>query len=151
MPALLHNPARVLRQLLIDLGLGVQAAYAAGVYTGGAWPVFASGEPPTPDECLTVRGTLGTDFGYSQPGGELLQYHGFQVRVRAGSDETGYARASSILAALNEGGYPVAVTVESTPYCVGDAWTKGVIPLGKETPESKRSLFTINGLLFLVL
>ncbi len=146
MPGLLHHsPAYVIRQLLVDLGLGSNPA------SGTDWPVFSPKLPATPDNAIVVRGTLGTSDGRSQVNGESQMHHGFQIMVRASTDSEGEVKAQAILDALDKNVYREGVTVDGTNYCIHSVSLKGdVIPIGTETPTSKRVLFTINYTVYLV-
>lgn len=138
-----HSPADVVRQLLIDLGLGT-AISTAGAPTG-AWPVYHASAPPEPDRIITVRSTTGIDGGRSHPDGERLTHHGIQVAIRSVSESEGYIKANAIAIALDQSVRRVTVTVDGVNYLVYCFSKVGdVIPAGKETPTSKRSLFTIN-------
>lgn len=137
-----HSPADVVRQLLVDLGL------CSDPGAGFAWPAYASAEPPAPDEAVTVYDTAGTSFGRSMATGARSENPGVQVRVRARDHRTGWAKARQIARLLDTGTLWRAVTVGTAAYCVQDfGRTSDVLALGKEVPNSKRSLFTVNGTL----
>ena len=138
---LLHSPADVIRGCLIDLGLGSDPT----LDPQAAWPIYVSSEPTTPDNCLTVYDTQGVEDGSSQLDGELWTHHGFQVRVRSTDHVTGWARANAIRQALAQQVLDNAVAVGTSHYVIHAAAGIGsVLVLGKDTPTSKRSLFTLN-------
>jgi hypothetical protein len=141
---LLYSPADVIRQMFIDLQQGSDPA------GNTAWPVYAADEPSTPDNVITVYDTDGRDDGRTMPDGERQEHHGFQVRVRADDHPTGYAKARAIAVALDQ-----SVTQRSVNLAGGQGthgyvvWsvsrTSDVLALGKEAPDSRRKLFTVNG------
>lgn len=148
-----HSPSEVVRQLLVDLGLGVDGTWAANEYTGAAWPVSAGGELDKPDNTITVYDTTGRGLGRGMAGGELNQNFGFQVRVRGTTHRVGWVKADSIQRTLAEGVSKRQVNVAAdatTPagrylvWCVSQVGQ--VLPIGTEVPKSKRKLFTLNAL-----
>ncbi len=138
---LLHSPADVLATLLVTLGAATDPEAA----TLGDWPVYVDSEPPTPDDVLTVYDTTARTFGRSMIDGETLLHEGVQVRVRATDHTTGLIKARAIRQKLDEVVHLNNVTVDGTDYLVWSVDTTSLLKLGKETPTSKRSLFTING------
>ena len=142
---LLHSPADVTRHLLISLGLGTDPD------DGGAWPVYATSEPDLPDNALTIYDTVGTSDGRSMIDGELYQHYGIQVKIRAATHSGGgYGKADAIRTALAETVYDETVHVGDSTYLVHCYSRIGeVLTLGKETPTSKRSLFSINAIVAL--
>ncbi len=139
--ALLHSPADVIRQLLVDMDLGLDYEDAKT-----SWAAFASGEPDLPDDCITVYDTDGRQNGRDMVGGERNEHAGFQIRVRARDHATGHGKARQIAVAIDEGVNNVQVDLEGNGYLIyAITRTGGVLALGKDAPNSKRSLFTING------
>lgn len=136
---LANSPADVIGQMMIDMSLGTDSD------DNGEWPIFVNSEPSTPDNCITVYDTAGIDNGSDMILGRLMQYHGFQVRVRAKTHRAGWLKADEIRANLAESVYQRAVAVEDHDYlvqCIGGIGT--VLILGREVGVSKRSLFTVN-------
>jgi hypothetical protein len=137
--ALAHSPADIVRRLLIRLGVGTDPDDAQ------PWPVYASGEPSSPDSAITVYDTIGRQNGRIQTSGMQHEYHGVQVRVRAAAHTAGFAKARSIAVALDEDVYLTNVYIGAASYLVHSMMRTGdVIALGKS--DSKRSIFTINAL-----
>ncbi len=142
---LTHSPAQIIRDLLVDLGLGVLPS------DGGSWPIFITSIPDSPDSIVTIIDTLGTSDGRIQPTGEAAEHPGIHIEVRASNYQTGWEKANAIRVALSETILRNSVTIEdnigtgTTAYTVY-AVTRigGIIPLGKELPTSKRELFAIN-------
>jgi hypothetical protein len=140
---LLHSPADVLRRLFIAVGLGTNPTASPL----GTWPIYATGEPGSPDEVLTVYDTAGSSDGRSMVDGEMFQHYGFQLRIRAATAKRGYEKAESIRRQMAEVIYNEVVTIDDAVYRIPCIVRIGdVLALGKETPQSKRSLFTINAL-----
>lgn len=137
---LLHSPAQIVAALLVAKGLGTDPA------GGGAWPVFHAGEPQSPDQVLTVYDTTPKDDGRSQLSGEVFQHYGFQCRIRAATHAAGWAKAAAVRTALDQSVYYAHVTVDGTEYLIEGVSGTNVLTLGKESPSSKRSLFTVNGI-----
>jgi hypothetical protein len=82
--------------------------------------------------------------------GEMFSHPGVQVRVRAATHAAGFAKAEAVARALDEDVYDERVTVDGTAYLLHSvSRTADVFALGKDTPTSKRSVFTINALVAL--
>jgi hypothetical protein len=142
--ALNHPPARILRQLLVDLGV---ATFPRGPSEADlAWPAYYGSEPDTPDDVITVKGTADRDQGRTHPDGERQGMYGFQVRVRSSTEQEGDVKAREIAVALDQDLYQEWVTVEGSRYLVHSVTTTGgPVPLGKVS-GSRRSVFTLNAL-----
>lgn len=139
---LLHSPADVIGQLIIDLGLGV-------TFTNPPtdWQVNVSNEPHTPDNVITTYDTSATNDGRSQIDGEKYQHYGVQVRIRSSDHTTGYVKSQAIAVAFDETVYQNTVTIDGSNYLVHSiSRDSEVLAIGKETPESRRRVFTINAL-----
>lgn len=133
-----HTPADVIRYLLISLDLGSLPTDLED------WPIFYGDEPNTPDNCITLYDTPGTDQGRSMIDGALFGFYGFQVRVRAATKSAGYLKALGIQTVMAQSVIRETVTIEGTGYFVHSISNIGdVLDLGKP-PQSSRVLFTIN-------
>lgn len=142
---LTHSPADVVRWLLVALGLGSSPA----LEPLEAWPVYTDNEPDLPDEVITTGDTSARDSGRVMYDGERAEFNGFQVRVRAGTFDVGYAKAHALAIAMDQA-YQVVVHVGASSYRVQSiSRTSDVLSLGKQVPGSKRSLFTVNALVCL--
>ena len=141
--ALAHSPADIVRRLIIGLGLGEDPAP-----TGTAdWSVYVGAEPESPDACITVFDTEGRLAGSVQHNGDVQEYHGIQVRVRAATYPTGYAKARAIAVSLDTDVERDPVTVDGASYCACSvARTSDVIALGQDKPASRRQVFVFNAL-----
>ena len=142
---LTHSPAQIIRDLLVDLGLGVLPS------AGGLWPIFVTGIPDSPDSIITITDTLGTSDGRLQPTGEATEHPGFQVAIRDANHQDGWEKANAIRVALSETILLNTVSITDNVGTGTSTYTVhavskigGVIVLGKELPTSKRHLFTIN-------
>lgn len=136
--SLAHSPAEIIGQLLIDLAIGTDSQSAD-------WSVFIGSEPDEPDESITVYDTANILQGTAMPTGETQEQHGIQIRVRAGTRPTGWALANSIVTKLDTQVNQDIVTIGATSYNVHSVdRTSGPFPIGKESPLSKREIFTIN-------
>lgn len=137
----LHPPADIIRWLMIDLGLGTNPSL------GSSWPIYYSSEPDTPDEVITVYNTTGIIDGRSSIDGEIWEHYGFQVRVRSTKNRLARVKIDSIARSLSETAYNSLVTIDGNSYIVAAINRKGsVIDIGKETPTSERSVFTLNAI-----
>ena len=147
--SLRHSPAEIVRQLLINLGLGVAGSYdSSNRYSGAAWPVTTNSEVDQPDNAITVYDTAGQGDGRSMIDGETFSHYGFQVRIRAQTHRLGWLKADSIETGLSKSVYQNVVTVDGVSYLVHCVARIGdVLSLGKEAPQSIRRVFTLNALL----
>ncbi len=136
------SPAAIVVQLLIDLSLTTDPDL------GENWPVRATGETDSPDNVVTVYDTQGQQRGRSQTDGYRFEGHGFQVRVRSSLPTDGWMKAHEIAAALDQDVANRTVTLPNgNVYSVVSVSRTGdVLSLGRAAPNSKRSLFTVNGI-----
>jgi hypothetical protein len=134
-----HFPADILRQLLIDLRVGLDV-------TAADWPTFSQKEPDNPDNVITVFDTMGRDLGRTNPDMVRSERYGIQVRVRGGDINATGVRARSIAMALDSV-VRRPVTMDATSYLVlGFVRTGPVLRLGVDAPSSGRWIFVVNGL-----
>jgi hypothetical protein len=140
-----HSPARIIQALLIREGLGVEPAVAPDVVQD--WSIYYSVAPGSPDKVISVYNTEGIGHGRSMPDGRREQHEGINVAVRAPTHDVGYLKAKTIATAMDQTILQEQVTIEDSTYRVHSfTRTSDVIDLGKELPESRRNLFTINAL-----
>lgn len=136
---LVHSPADVVWQLLIDGGQATDPADAL------AWPVFVGVEPDTPDNCLTLDDTTGASDGRDMADGTLNQHFGLQLRVRSVGAPNGWVKAQTMRAWLSEQVRMTLVNLEASTYEVACLSKFGqVLKLGTDAPSSKRWLHTLN-------
>lgn len=137
---LLHSPADVLRWTLVALGVATDPTLTTLL----AWPAYAADEPDKPDDCVTVYDTTPVTDGFTGDG-EGLFHRGFQVRIRSSSAAAGAAKAEAVVKALNESVAWRTVTVGGTGYNVAAVSCNAPQPLGKDSPNTRRKVFVING------
>ncbi len=141
---LLHEPAEVIAQMLVDLGVATDPESAD---PDDAWPAYSGTEPDGPDDCITVRGTTGQDMGSSMIDGHRWESEGFQIRVRTSphTKRAGFAKATAIGVALDERSAQRVVVLDGTTYTVSDVCGRSpVLQIGPEKATTRRELFTIN-------
>ena len=142
--ALNHSPKFVIRQLLVDLGLGTDPSLDS------SWPIYDTSEPDSPDNCITIYGSTGFEGGRLQYSGQVLISYGIQVRVRSLDPEVGWLKIHEIARAIDESIYQETVTLDSSTYFVQSLSRTGdVIELGKDFQSSERYLFTVNATAFM--
>ena len=84
------------------------------------------------------------------PTGELLGHEGIQLRFRSVDAPRGWLKADAVQTALAEEIYQNSVVIESSDYVVHCfARIGNVMSLGKESPTSKRNVFTLNAVVSL--
>jgi hypothetical protein len=140
---LAHSPADIISRLLITIGVGEEPP---GTPNPG-WPVYVSGEPTSPDNVITVYDTAGIYHGRTQVDGQTQLHRGIQVRVRSTTHDVGFNKAQEVAVAMAQDVYDEYVVIETSRYLVHClSRISEVLPLGKEVPSGKRSLFTVNAL-----
>lgn len=104
-----HPPSYVLRQYLIDAGIGVEDVDAD-------WNVYANNLPDegTQDKAMSVSDTLERMQGRLMAG-PTMNYPGVQVRVRALTDTDAYVKVKEVALALDALAATDAVTVALDP------------------------------------
>lgn len=145
--AVKYSPADILAQLLINGGQASDTT-ESGV-PAGSWPVYANGEPDTPDSVITIYNTASKLYNRNFIDQEVGGADGFQVRVRAATALLAQDKAESIRNWLATHSTRVGVSIGSTGsyYLVHCCVMFGsLIPIGKETPASKRSIVTFNAM-----
>lgn len=139
-----HSAADVIRNLLIDLGHGTAPSDAA------AWPVYVSVLPDLPDSVIVVIDQTGELQGKLHPTSEVVEREGVQILVRDADHYNGHNKADDVakgLDAVSQVGVrvgDVAGTGDATYTVHSVTRRSGPIALGKETPNSKRNLWSIN-------
>lgn len=137
-----HQPAFIVRKLLIALGLGTEPAL-----NNTNWPIQDTVEPDAPDNTITVYDTSGRKQTRTMNEGRVFELHGIQLRIRGINSGVGYAKARTLAVALDESVYQNMVTIGSSQYTIQNISRVGdVLNLGLEVPKSKRHIFTINAM-----
>lgn len=149
----LNSPAEIVQALLVVLGQGTNPLVGS-IASNSAWPVYATSEPNEPDNCITVYDTTNQTDMRAMWDGSYSRHYGVQVRVRSVDHPTGHQKIHAIGTALaqNVGGRAGSIVVScgaNTYTVLAMAKIGGTIYLGKDTPRSKRSLFTLNAFLVL--
>lgn len=134
-----HSPARVVATALAEAGV-------VSPRSGGApWPVHVWKRPEGPDDIVVVYDTQGRDGGNSQPDGVDNGLPGVMVMVRSKDPEVGYDKADEIKYTLDQVILRQTVVLGESTYCLGSVdTTSGVLSAGEE-PNTRRALFTVNG------
>lgn len=133
-----HSPADILRSLLPGIGIGTLPSAV------GQWPVYASNMPDRPDNLIVTYDTTPVLQGRTHPDGNVQERFGIQIIVRSVDDPTGNRMIRLAAEALSTV-YGAAVTIGGAAYVVGSVMrTSGPIPLGEESPETRRRLFSLN-------
>lgn len=140
MPVFLHSPADILATLLVTGGEGGDQSLTPLP----AWPVYVMDEPGSPDNVLTVFDTSPVTNGRRMVDGVRVQHWGLQVRIRATTPLLGWAKAQSLGVFLDEVVKQSPVQLGTSRYLVEAISLTSLLSLGKETPTSKRVLYTIN-------
>ena len=136
---LIHSPANVLSQLLMDKGAGTDPI------DEDAWPIYSNGEPSSPDNVITITDTSGEIQGRVMFTGQELEQYGVQIRIRCNDPEDGFAKANALTVTMDQEIYRDTVTLDSDTYLVHAVNRKGgVIVLGKDANKTDLNLYTIN-------
>lgn len=141
-----HEPAKIIQQLLIDLGEGSAPATSGDQ---GLWPIYVNALVNEPDDIINVVDQTGTIDGFNQIDHEAEEREGIQIIVRSGprSRTEGYAKASSIKNTIRTV-IDQLVNVDGTQYVVHSIFMSSAItPTGSDTPNSKRKIHSLNYLL----
>ncbi len=158
---LTHSPADVLRHALVNAGSALSPVVTLPS-AGGAWPIFVDAEPDKPDSCITIYNTVGIINARSMIDGEMYEHQGIQVRVRDANSQEAYRETKVLANALDETilldqvviGYTttsggITTTGDATYTLYAVSRKGGILSLGKESPKSKRNLYTINAIMAL--
>jgi hypothetical protein len=136
---LAYSPADVLRYLLVDLSYGVLPS------AGGSWPIYIDAEPDTPDSLIVVTDTSSILEGKTQPDSQVQERYGFQVLIRGAPGTATFVKANAIMIGMDEAALQT-VTISSDAYMVhAISRTTGVLNLGRDSTNSRRIVYTING------
>lgn len=141
---LTHSVNEILRRLLINNGQGTLPT------ANGSWPIGIE-RHDTPDNCVTITETTGRSDGRTMTDGEVIEHPGVQVEVRSAIRNTGFTKAKALATYCDESIYNSGVTIEGKSYNVINVSRVGVVmSIGRETPESRRELFTFNAVVTIV-
>lgn len=142
---LAHSPARIVANLLADLGVGTLASSGTG-----DWRITYSMVIDVPDDVITIYDTTGIKQGRAHTSGEVFMHYGIQIAIRSADYDTGYVKAKSIATILDETVKYAGVTIDSSVYSIPAISRRGsIISLGQQDSVSERNVFTINALVAL--
>lgn len=140
-----NSPADVVRFALIALGGGSLPSSASD------WPIGWAQEDDTPDNFITVYDTSGIVEGRIQNDGEVPEHPGIQIRVRSYDPTAAWLKINSLAELLDKSINNTIVHcmdpigTGSSSYLLNAATRKGtVLSLGRDAPNTKRALFTVN-------
>lgn len=142
MTALKFTPSVILRQLLVDLGVGTMPDPT----TPTAWPIYAESMPNSPDSMICVYTTQGVLNGSVMTDGEVQEHFGFNIKVSSARPDEGWSKAQTIINALDKTINRNSVSIGPFTFLMhAITRSSGIIPLGKGIPTNKQNTFSING------
>ncbi len=112
----------------------------------GLWPIYATGEPPAPDDIIVVSDTADQYDARIQEDGSVERHYGIQVKVRTSLPRSGEAKTRAVENTMNTGFYAYHLTIDGINYIVHCFSRVRTIARGKQVPNSKLSIFTISAL-----
>ena len=141
-----HSPADILRQALVDAGVGTMPTAA------GAWPIFAAHLPDGTTNAICVYDTGGLKDGRLMTGATIT-HPGWQVRVRAARQPDAWAKMEAIREALDAIGQ-TSVAIDAATYKLAAVSQTGDIlkfslPAKTENTTANHEQITLNGTLTL--
>ncbi len=135
-----ESPARIVRQLLVDIGQCILPKAASNDY----WQASVNVEPVAPDNVVTIYNTGAVEDSGVNFDGTRVEHPTLQVRLRSTKDDVGYPKMREICVALDSV-YRQVVTVNAVDFLVQRIKrTTDVIALGYDEPTSKRWVYTFN-------
>lgn len=145
MSALLYSPADLLSRLLVQQGQGGDPL----VDPLPSWPVYTNSEPAFPEELITVYDQQPRPDARDMTSGEQALHHGFEIRLRGGSQPAVFRCAETLRFWLLTEVQNMVVTTPDATYlvpCVADVTLRG---MGRDIPGSKRVRYAIAGVMTL--
>jgi hypothetical protein len=137
---LANSPAEIVANLLVLKAYGTEPSLLQ------TWPVEVADEPDSPDNVITIYDVGSSSSGRSMVDGQQLEQYSIQVRVRSQTHAVGWTKINQIAKGMDENIYLDTVTIGSNVYRVHAISRRGgILPLGKEYPQSQRSLFVVTG------
>ena len=134
--ALVHTPAEIVQQLLINLGLASD---------GGAWAIYENSFPDSPDNAIAISDVEGRMSGRTHVDGKMQGFHGLKILVRGVDQRTARTKADAIAQALDTTVLRNNVTLSGNNYTVQAInRTADTISVGMDVNNSRRRLFSIN-------
>jgi hypothetical protein len=141
MAALTHSPAKITRQVLIDLGHG----FAGPAVEWSAFVGYFPDGAESANSTLALKTSAPILDGRVMSNGEVLEHHGVQILSRSISYEAGRSKMATIAASL-DAQLNLSVTVSATPYTVHNfSRQSGILDIGREENGSRMwAYFTLN-------
>ncbi len=135
-----HLPSDIIRQLLIDLSLGTDGDL-------NDWPIYSTASPNEPSDIIVVNQTESKQQGRLMNSGTIVEFYGINFSVRSEDVVLAGDKAQDIAFAMDEtvDRNVVSMTSPTNTYQI-EATTRvsAPLPIGKEQPEGRRELFSIN-------
>ncbi len=142
-PELGVSPASIIAYYIINT-LGKMSDPSSG----SAFPLWISHMQDKPSNAGAIYDTSGI-IEQRQMSGLVPTHQGIQIKIRALSYETGYAKIEDIASALDEV-FDESVEISAEEYVLQNIGRSSpIVPLGIEGGTKRRFLFTINYLLTL--
>ena len=145
--ALLTSPAFTLASYIIENAIGVMTDPA----DEDDWPLYVSSMPDEPD-IETNLGVLYNTTGIKDGrlmSGVVIKHYGIQLRIRSNIYTIGFAKAETIMVALDSV-FPDTIVIDAVTYRIYNVKRmSSVIALGIEKGTKGRFLFTVNFLVTL--
>lgn len=133
-----HSPAHVLANLIVDLGHGVEPDGST------AWSTYVNMMPDSPDSLVYLVNTAGKHDGRSMVDGSVFHHHGWQMMVRAVSDNAAWVKANTIAVALDAVNRRY-VPIGDVTYRVQSISRIGAILYVGLDETSRRRIYSVNG------
>lgn len=135
-----ESPARIVRQLLVDIGQCILPKAASNDY----WQASVNVEPVAPDNVVTIYNTGAVEDSGVNFDGTRVEHPTLQVRLRSTKDDVGYPKMRTICVALDSV-YRRVVTVNEVDFLVQRIKrATDVLFIGYDEPTSKRWVYTFN-------
>lgn len=114
-----------------------------GTAPSTTWPVFAGGEPDTPDNVITTYHTS-PEFQAKVMTGETQELKGFTIRVRGKSKAIAARKALDIKHWLDFTAVDQQVTIDGQQYLIPSVPRCTLVPLPRMPQALGRWLFNLN-------
>jgi len=138
-----HPPSIILRDYLIDQGVGVDPTTSSFDY-----PIYVSLLPDgdnVKDKSIAIIDTTPIHVQEWIRNGQTYVSYGIQILIRDSDYPTGFSKMQVTLDALDSIKYTL-LTHDSVEYKMRFFRRSSEIPLGQEDDNRRRQLFSINGL-----
>lgn len=135
-----HPPAKIIRQLLVNLGIGTEPS------SSGAWPIYYASMPSSPDSLIAVFDDPVNEFmdGWHQYDGERFEAPGIQIAIRGARDQGAWDKWEALRVAIDgSASYNRTVSIDSSRYVVQSITRRGG-PRPTKAPDSDRRVIFVN-------